>query len=247
MSVMIVTGGSRGIGAAVARAAGLAGYGVVVNYLRDAEAAGSICADIASDGGRAVACQGDMAVVDDVAALFETAERDLGPVTAMVNNAGATGLAGRLDEADPDMIRQVVDLNLTGLIYCLRAAVQRMSTRHGGQGGAIVNISSRAAELGSAGDYVWYAASKAGVETVTHGLAQEVAQEGIRINAVAPGIIETDIHAAAGDPGRVDRMAATVPMGRAAPPEEVADAVMYLLSGRASYITGAVLNVSGGR
>jgi NAD(P)-dependent dehydrogenase (short-subunit alcohol dehydrogenase family) len=199
MSVIIVTGGSRGIGAAVARAAGLAGYGVVVNYLRDAEAAGGICADIASDGGRAVACQGDMAVADDVAALFETAERDLGPVTAMVNNAGATGLASRLDEADPDMIRQVIDLNLTGLIYCLRAAVQRMSTRHGGQGGAIVNISSRAAELGSAGDYVWYAASKAGVETVTRGLAQEVAQEGIRINAVAPGIIETDIHAAAGD------------------------------------------------
>jgi NAD(P)-dependent dehydrogenase (short-subunit alcohol dehydrogenase family) len=247
MAVMVVTGGSRGIGAAVARAAGRAGYAVAVNYLHDAEAAAAVCADIATEGQRAIACQGDVSNADDVGALFETAERDLGPVTAVVNNAGATGRASRLDEADPETIRRVIDLNLTGLIYCLRAAVRRMSTRHGGQGGAIVNVSSRAAELGSAGDYVWYAASKAGVETVTRGLAQEVAQEGIRVNAVAPGIIETEIHAAAGDPDRVNRMAATVPMARAAPPEEVADAVMYLLSDRASYVTGAVLNVAGGR
>ena len=247
MSVMIVTGGSRGIGAAVARAAGRVGYAVAVNYLRDSEAAGAVCADIATEGSRAIACQGDVSDVDDVSALFETVEHDLGPVTAVVNNAGATGLASRLDEADPETIRRVIDLNLTGLIFCLRTAVRRMSTKHGGSGGAIVNISSRAAELGSAGDYVWYAASKAGVEAVTRGLAQEVAQEGIRINAVAPGIIETEIHAAAGDATRVARMAASVPMGRAAPPEEVADAVMYLLSEQASYITGTVLNVAGGR
>ncbi len=247
MSVMVVTGGSRGIGAAVARAAGRAGYAVAVNYLRDAEAAGAVCADIATEGARAIAYQGDVSDADDVSALFETAARDLGPVTAVVNNAGTTGLASRLDEVDPDTIRRVIDLNLTGLILCLRAAVLGMSTRHGGAGGAIVNISSRAAELGSAGVYVWYAASKAGVETVTRGLAQEVAGEGIRINAVAPGIIDTGLHAASGDPTRAGRMAATVPLGRAAPPEEVADAVMYLLSDQASYVTGATLHVAGGR
>ena len=244
---MVITGGSRGIGAATARLAAARGYGVCVNYRNDAAAAETVVRDIEGAGGRAVAVQADVAREDAVEGLFEAVDRDLGPVAALVNNAGLAGRVDRLDEAPAETIRTVVEVNLLGTIWCSRAAVRRMSTRRGGTGGAIVNLSSGAATIGSPGEYVWYAASKGAVDSFTTGLAKEVAGEGIRVNAVAPGFVETEIHAASGMPDRLATDAPKVPIGRAAAPQEIAEAIVWLLSDAASYVTGTVLHVAGGR
>ncbi len=245
--VLIVTGASRGIGAATARLAAQRGYDVCVNYLGNAEGAQAVVRDVESAGRRAVAVQGDVAREDDVERLFETVDRELGRLGALVNNAGLTGQASRLDAVEAETLRRVLDVNVLGVLLCSRAAVRRMSTRHGGPGGAIVNISSVAASLGMGGDYVWYATSKGAIDSLTIGLANEVAKEGIRVNAVAPGLTVTDIHVAAGDPTRPERLGPTVPVGRAGAPEEIAEPILWLLSEAASYTTGAILRVGGGR
>lgn len=246
-SVMIVTGGSRGIGAAVARLGARAGYAVCVNYRRDRAAAESVVADIEATGSRAIALAADIAVEDEVVGLFRQVDEALGRVTALVNNAGILERHARVEDMDAARLARVFAANVTGSFLCAREAVRRMSTRHGGPGGAIVNVSSRAARLGSPGEYVDYAASKAAVDTLTIGLAREVADAGIRVNAVSPGVIYTDIHASGGEPGRVDRVKDAVPMKRGGQPEEVARAILWLLSDEASYVTGANLDVSGGR
>ncbi len=245
--VMIVTGGGRGIGAATARLAAARGYGVCVNYRSDEAAAEGVRRGIEAAGGRALAVQADVALEAEVARLFETVDRELGPVTALVNNAGLAGRVDRLDEAPSATIETVIAVNLLGTIWCSRAAIRRMSTRHGGGGGAIVNLSSGAATIGSPNEYVWYAAAKGGVDSFTLGLAKEVAGEGIRVNAVAPGFVRTDIHAASGLPDRLERDALKVPLARAAEPEEIAEAILWLLSEAASYTSGTVLRVAGGR
>ena len=245
--VMVVTGGGRGIGAATARLAAGRGYAVCVNYLSNAEAAEAVVQDIEATGGGALAVRADVASEVEVERLFETVDRELGPVAALVNNAALAGHIDRLDAAPSATVRQVIEVNLLGTIWCARAAIQRMSTRHGGRGGGIVNVSSGAATLGSPGDYVWYAASKGGVDSLTIGLAREVAREGIRVNGVAPGFVKTEIHAASGLPDRLEKEAPCVPLGRAAEPEEIAEAILWLLSPAASYTTGATLRVAGGR
>ncbi len=245
--VMIVTGGGRGIGAATARLGAQRGYGVCVNYLGNGSAAAAVVGEIEAAGGRAIAVQADVAQEDQVARLFGTVDRELGPVTALVNNAGTAGTVGRLDAVPGAVLRRVMEVNVLGVLWCARAAVQRMSTRHGGAGGAIVNVSSGAATIGSPGLYVWYAASKGAVDSLTLGLAKEVAQEGIRVNGVAPGVVETEIHAALGLPDRIAQMAPSLPIGRAGEPEEIAEAILWLLSEAASYTTGATLRVAGGR
>jgi NAD(P)-dependent dehydrogenase (short-subunit alcohol dehydrogenase family) len=245
--VMIVTGGGRGIGAATARAAAQRGYAVCVNYLGNAAAAEAVVRDIEGAGGRAIAVQANVAEEAEVERLFETVDRELGPVMALVNNAGLAGKIDRLDAAPSETIRQVIEVNVFGAIWCARAAVRRMSTAHGGKGGAIVNVSSGAATLGSPGNYVWYAASKGAVDSLTIGLAREVAREGIRVNGVAPGYVRTGIHADSGMPDRLETEAPTVPLGRAAEPEEIAETILWLLSDAASYTTGATLRVAGGR
>lgn len=245
--VMIVTGGGRGIGAATARLAAARGYRVCVNYRSDGVAAEAVVSDIEAMGERALAVQADVAVEAEVERLFERVDRELGPVTALVNNAGLAGRVDRLDEAPSSTIETVVAVNLLGTIWCSRAAVRRMSTRHGGPGGAIVNVSSGAATIGSPGQYVWYAAAKGGVDSFTLGLSKEVAGEGIRVNAVAPGFVKTEIHAASGMPNRIEEDAPKVPIGRAAEPEEIAESILWLLSEAASYTTGAILRVAGGR
>jgi len=244
---LLVTGASRGIGAAVARLAAERGYAVCVNYKTSAEAAEQVVRTITGAGGRALARQADVAREDEVERLFEKIDAQMPPLTALVNNAGLAGLVSRLEEASADTIRQVTELNLLGSIWCARAAVRRMARRYGGQGGAIVNISSGAATIGSPGEYVWYAASKGAVDSLTIGLAKENAGEGIRVNAVAPGFVNTGIHAASGMPDRLEKVAPTMPIGRAAEPGEIAEAVLWLLSEAASYTTGAILRVAGGR
>lgn len=241
--VLLVTGGSRGIGAAVARLAAARGFDVAVNYLRDHAAAEAVIADVQAAGRRGLAVAGDMSREEEVSAVFEAVDRSLGPLTHLVYNAGITGTPSRLEDATAETMRAVLDLNVFGALLSARAAIARMSCRHGGQGGAIVMLSSAAATLGSAGEYVWYAASKGAVDTLTLGLAKELAADAIRVNAVAPGFIATDIHV----PGRLERVIPAVPLQRAGTPEEVAEAVLYLLSDAASYVTGTVLRVSGGR
>lgn len=244
---LIVTGGSRGIGAAISRLAAAHGYAVIVNFVADENAAATLVGQIRSHGGRAAAVRADVADESEVVNLFEQAGRLFGPLRALVNNAGVTGGFCRVESVTAGMLERLWAVNVTGTIVCAREAVRRLSVKHGGQGGAIVNVSSRAAALGSAGEWVHYAASKGAVNTFTIGLAGEVADEGIRVNAVAPGLIETGIHAAAGDPDRLARLANRIPMGRAGTAEEAAQAVMWLLSPAASYVTGTIVTVSGGR
>jgi NAD(P)-dependent dehydrogenase (short-subunit alcohol dehydrogenase family) len=245
--VLLVTGGSRGIGAATARLAAARGYDVAVNFASHAKAAEGVVADAERAGARAVAIQADVAQEREVERLFAETERRLGPLWGLVNNAGIVGRASRLDAADAATIKAVMDLNVLGAFLCARAAVRRLSTRHGGKGGVIVNVSSGAATLGSPGDFIWYAASKAAIDTLTIGLAREVAQEGVRVNAVAPGLVDTDIHDSTGIPGRVAAMSPSIPLGRAGTAEEIAETILFLLSDASSYVTGAVLRVAGGR
>jgi NAD(P)-dependent dehydrogenase (short-subunit alcohol dehydrogenase family) len=245
--VMIVTGGGRGIGAATARLAAARGYAVCVNYLRDREAAEGVTSDIARAGGRAIAVAGDVANEADVIRVFDTAHGELGPLTALVNNAGILERQTRLADMEAARFTRVFATNITGSFLCAREAVKRMSTRHGGAGGGIVNVSSMASRLGSPGEYVDYAASKGAIDSLTIGLAREVAEEGIRVNAVRPGVIYTGIHASGGEAGRVDRVKDAVPMKRGGQPEEVARAILWLLSDEASYSTGTFIDISGGR
>jgi NAD(P)-dependent dehydrogenase (short-subunit alcohol dehydrogenase family) len=246
--VLVVTGGSRGIGAAVAEKAGAQGYRVAVNYQRDGGRADQVVKAIRANGGEAVAIKGDMSKLGDIVALFDQAAKQLGPITGVVNNAGITGKSSRLDQADPETIRACIDINVTGAILVAREAVKRMSPKHGGRGGVIVNISSAATTIGSPGEYTWYAASKGAIDSFTLGLAREVAEENIRVAGVAPGMIETEIHAlSTGDAARVERIRPMIPLKRIGKPQEIADAVIFLLSDRASYITGTVLRVAGGR
>jgi NAD(P)-dependent dehydrogenase (short-subunit alcohol dehydrogenase family) len=244
---MIVTGGSRGIGAAVARLAARRGYAVCIAYRSDAEAAASVVEDIVTHGGVALAVKADTGVEADVRRLFEAAQAAFGPIDALVNNAGILERQARVEAIDAARLTRVFTINVIGVFLCSAEAVRRMSTKHGGRGGSIVNVSSRAARLGSPGEYVDYAASKAAVDTLTIGLSKEVATEGIRVNAVSPGLIHTEIHARGGEPGRVDRLAPGVPMQRGGTAEEVAAAVLWLVSDEASYCTGTNIDVAGGR
>ena len=245
--VLIITGASRGIGAATARIAGRSGYVVCVNYLKNKAAAKQIVEEIKADGGRALAVGADISREEEVVKLFCTVDDKLGKISALVNNAGILETQMRIEDMNAARLNRVFLTNVIGSFLCAREAVKRMSTKNGGKGGAIVNVSSAAARLGSAGEYVDYAASKGAVDTFTRGLAQEVAEEGIRVNAVRPGVIDTDIHASGGEPGRVERVKASIPMKRGGSAEEVAKAIMWLLSSESSYTTGSLLEVSGGR
>ena len=244
---MLVTGASRGIGAATARLAAERGYAVAVNYRADREGAEALVRDIAKAGGKAVAIRGDVAREGDVRALFDEARAKLGYVSVLVNNAGILERQTRLDDMEAARFERVLATNVIGSLLCAREAVLRMSTRHGGRGGAIVNVSSMAARLGSPGEYVDYAASKGAIDSLTVGLAKEVAEEGIRVNAVRPGVIYTGIHASGGEPGRVERVKSAVPMKRGGDAIEVARAILWLASDEASYSTGTFIDVSGGR
>jgi NAD(P)-dependent dehydrogenase (short-subunit alcohol dehydrogenase family) len=244
--VMVVTGGGRGIGAATARLAAARGWRVCVNFRSDARAAEGVVAAIGDAGGHAFAVQGDISQEADVLRLFERAAA-AGTMTALVNNAGILERQARLDDMEAARLERVFATNITGAFLCAREAVRRMSTRHGGRGGAIVNVSSMASRLGSPGEYIDYAASKGAIDSLTIGLAKEVAEEGIRVNSVRPGVIHTDIHASGGEPGRVERVKNAVPMKRGGQPEEVARAILWLLSPESSYSTGTFIDVSGGR
>ena len=245
--VLIVTGGSRGIGAATARIAGRRGYAVCVNFLKNKVAAKQIVDKINADGGQAIAVGADISKEEEVLELFSTVDDRLGKISALVNNAGILESQMRIEDMDSKRLNRVFLTNITGSILCAREAVKRMSIKNGGNGGTIVNLSSAAARLGSPGEYIDYAASKGAIDTFTRGLAQEVAEEAIRVNAVRPGVIETDIHASGGEPGRVERIKDTIPLKRGGKPEEVARAIMWLLSSESSYTTGSLLEVSGGR
>jgi NAD(P)-dependent dehydrogenase (short-subunit alcohol dehydrogenase family) len=247
LGTVIVTGASRGIGAAVARLAGELGYAVTVNFATGEADAAKVVDAIVAAGGRAVAIQADVSREAEIIRMFERAERDFGPIRGLVNNAGVTGGFSRVEEVSSTAIANVFAVNVSGTILCSREAVRRMSKRRGGTGGAIVNISSRAAHTGAPGEWVHYAASKGAIDSFTIGLAREVATEGIRVNAVAPGLVDTGLHAANGEPGRLQRLMGTIPMGRAGAPREVAEGVLWLLSSAASYTTGAILQIGGGR
>ena len=247
MANLIITGASRGIGAETARLAAARGDAVCVNYVRNRAAADALVAGITRAGGRAIAVQADVAVEAEVLRLFETCDRELGPLSGLVNNAGILETQARVDAIDAARIARVFATNVTGAFVCAREAVRRMSTKRGGAGGGIVNVSSRAAILGSPGEYVDYAASKAALDTLTVGLAKEVAAEGIRVNGVRAGIIRTEIHASGGEPDRPDRLGPTLPMQRAGEAVEVARAILWLLSDESSYTTGSFVDVSGGR
>jgi NAD(P)-dependent dehydrogenase (short-subunit alcohol dehydrogenase family) len=246
-SVLIVTGGSRGIGAATVRLAAAGGWAVAVNYRENAAAASAVVDEVTRSGGRAAAIPADVSREAEIIRLFDESEQRLGPLKALVNNAGILERQGRVEDMTSDRLHRIFATNVIGPFLCAREAVRRMSTRHGGTGGAIVNVSSMAARLGSPGEYVDYAASKGAIDTFTIGLAQEVAGEGIRVNGVRPGVIHTEIHASGGEPGRVDRVKASVPLRRGGTPEEVARAILWLLSEEASYSTGTFIDVSGGR
>jgi NAD(P)-dependent dehydrogenase (short-subunit alcohol dehydrogenase family) len=244
--VLIVTGGSRGIGAATAMLAAERGYDVCVNYLQNREAASSVVNSIEQRGGRAIAVAADVASEPDVIHLFNKVDEQLGSVTAVVNNAGVLEGQTRVENMDVARLNRVFATNITGSFLCAREAIKRMSTRHGGAGGVIVNVSSGASRTGSPNDYIDYAASKGAIDTMTVGLAKEVANEGIRVNAVRPGLIYTDIHASGGEPNRVDRLKALIPMKRGGEVIEVAQAILWLLSDEASYTTGSFIDVAGG-
>jgi NAD(P)-dependent dehydrogenase (short-subunit alcohol dehydrogenase family) len=244
---LLITGASRGIGAATARLAAKRGYSVCVNYRSAREEAERLVAGLNASGATAIAVQADVSVESEVMRLFETCDRELGTVVGVVNNAGILQKQMRVESMDAARINLVLTTNVVGPFICAREAVLRMSIKRGGKGGVIVNVSSRAAQLGAAGEYVDYAASKAALDTMTIGLAQEVAAEGIRVNGVRPGIIHTEIHASGGEPNRVDRVKASIPLQRGGTAEEVAHAILWLLSDEASYTTGSFINVSGGR
>ncbi|CCM77591.1 SDR family oxidoreductase [Rhizobium mesoamericanum] len=245
--VLLVTGGSRGIGAAVCRLAARQGWNVAVNYAANSAAADAVVSEVKAEGGDAIAIKGDVGSAPDIVSMFRTVDRHFGRLDGLVNNAGIVDAQQRVDEMSVGRVERMMRINVTGSILCAAEAVRRMSSRHGGKGGAIVNISSMAAVLGSASQYVDYAASKAAIDTFTVGLSREVANEGVRVNAIRPGVIDTDIHASGGLPNRARDLAPSIPMQRPGTAEEIADAVLYLLSPTASYITGAILNVSGGR
>ncbi len=246
-NILLVTGGSRGIGAAIARLAAQQGYTVAISYLSNQTAAQSVVDSIHQQGGTALAIQADVAQETDVLRLFKQVDASLGRLTALVNNAGVLDKQCRVEAMTAERMQRIFATNVLGSFLCAREAVKRLSTRYGGQGGGIINISSRAAQLGSPNEYVDYAASKAALETLTIGLAKEVAGEGIRVNAVSPGIIDTDIHASGGDPQRAHRSQHLIPLQRPGTSDEIAQAVLWLLSDQASYVTGAIIPVSGGR
>jgi len=241
--VLLIAGGSRGIGASTARLAGARGYDVAVNYKTNANAAAGVVDAVKAAGGKAVAIAGDMAREDDIERVFDTTARELGPISHFVHSAGIPGTFSRLEAASAANIREVIDVNLYGALLCARAAVRRMSTAQGGPGGSIVMLSSIAAVTSGAGEYVFYAAAKGGIDVLVLGLAREVVKEGIRVNAIRPGVTDTEIH----PPGRLERLMPVLPMGRPGRPDEIAEAILFLLSDAASYITGSVLNVAGGR
>lgn len=241
--VVMITGAGRGIGAECAVQAAAAGYAVCVNYRSDRDAAEAVVARIQEAGGTSIAVAADVSVEDEVVRLFERCDAELGRVTDLINNAGVVAPAARLENFDAARLHRIFDTNVVGSFLCAREAVRRLSTRHGGSGGVIINISSAAARLGSPGEYVDYAASKAALDTMTIGLAKEVGAEGIRVVSVRPGLIDTDIH----EPGRLERLAPTVPLGRAGQPAEVAAVVVFLLTAKAGFVTGAVIDVTGGR
>ena len=245
--VLLITGASRGIGAVTARLAAARGYLVGVNYRENRDAADQVVASIRESGGTAVALPGDVAREDEVLRMFAECDRALGPLTALVNNAGVVDRKARVDEMSAARLQRMFAINVFGTMLCAREAVRRMSTKHGGRGGAIVNMSSVASRIGSPGEYVDYAAAKGAVDVFTIGLAKEVATEGIRVNAVRPGIVRTEIHASGGQPDRLERIAPLVPMLRPGEPEEIASAILWLLSDEASYTSGALLDVAGGR
>ena len=245
--VMIVTGGGRGIGAATAKMAANRGYAVCVNYQSDHASAGSVVTEIQKNGGRAIAVGADVGVEADVVRLFATVDRELGPVTGLVNNAGIIGQKADLVDMDAARLSHIFSINVTGSFLCAREAILRMSIGRGGKGGAIVNVSSAASHLGSPHEYIDYAATKGAMDTMTIGLAKEGAADGVRVNAVRPGLIYTEIHASGGQTGRVDRLKDVVPMKRGGHPHEVASAILWLASDEASYCTGAFIDVSGGR
>ena len=244
---LLITGASRGIGAATARLAASRGWDVAVNYTQDEAAAQAVAADVRASGQRALVLKGDVGVEADVVVLFAAVDREWGGLGGLVNNAGVVDVAARVDEMSSARLQRMFNINVLGTMWAAREAVRRMSTRHGGKGGVIVNLSSAAAKLGSPGQYVDYAAAKGAVDAFTLGLAREVAGEGIRVNAVRPGIIDTDIHASGGQPGRAAQLAPMVPMQRSGSAQEVAQAIVWLLSAESSYTTGSVVDVTGGR
>ena len=244
--VVVITGGSRGIGAACARLAAKAGYDVCLNYVSNRDAASAVVAEIEAAGGTARAVAGDVGSNDDVIALFKAAD-EMGTLKGLINNAGVLDVRSRIDEMTPERLERIMRTNILGSFFCAREAVVRMSTKRGGEGGAIVNLSSIAALLGAPNQYADYAASKGAIDTFTRGLALEVAEEGIRVNGVRPGIIDTEIHASGGEPDRAQKLRDIIPMKREGSAEEVAEAIVWLMSGKASYVTGATLDVSGGR